>query len=476
MLRPLASLLLLLACAPAFAATLVVDVIDDTDLEVPSATVTLSGPLLGAPLVEVTGLAGAVSFEIPAGDGYALHFEQLPHPDSVRVEEWVNAVDYGYPTTSKGPPLKAHIAGMSHPARPDRQIVRVGLQGRVSDGARPPAHLTFLVDVSGSMSSPEKLGLAKEALHHLVRNLGIEDTVAIVTYAGGTRVVLEPTPLTRASTIHRAIDDLTTRGGTAMGDGMQLAYDLARQAYLPGCENRVVVLSDGDANIGPTSFAAILAGIAEHAGRGITMTTVGFGHGGLNDHLMEQLADKGDGAYFFVPDMREARRVFGSHLLSNLQTLARDVKVQVDFDPDAVLSYRLLGYENRDIADEDFRDDAVDAGEVGVGHQVTALYEVELAPRIAPSATVLTMSIRHKEPGPDAPAEEDTFLATYRDVTTADDDLHLAWAIAAMAENVAQRSARTRWDVIADHLAIDADHPQHDDLRTMLEAARRLDR
>ena len=224
---------------------------------------------------------------------------------------------------------------------------------------------------------------------------------------GQGRIVLPPTSAANRSQIEHAIDALRTRGGTAMGAGVDIAYDLAQKGYREGIENRVVILSDGDANIGPLSHEALLNRISSYANQGITLSTIGFGRGNYQDTLMEQFANKGDGNAFYVDSDREAQRVFGARLVSTLQTVARDVKFQVVFNPEAVMAYRLIGYENREVADKDFRNDAVDAGEVGVGHSVTALYELVL--RDAPNGDVAQVHIRHKVPGKDTAAVESSY-------------------------------------------------------------------
>ena len=314
------------------------------------------------------------------------------------------------------------------------------LQGRELVGERKPVHLTFLVDVSGSMSSPDKLGLAKRALHELVDNLGVEDTVALATYAGTERVVLEPTYTTQKDTIHSAIEGLQNGGGTSMGSGMELAYKMASEMYLHGAENRVIVLSDGDANIGRTSHDEILSTIEHYAEEGITLTTVGLGMGNYKDTMMEQLANKGDGNYFYIDSFKEAQKVFGQDLSGTIQTIAKDVKIQVEFDEDAVHAYRLIGYENRDIADKDFRNDQVDAGEVGSGHQVTAVYDVVLKDDASAKDTIATVRLRAKKPGPDRPAKEYTWAVPVGEIhgtfSDASRDSRSAWAVATFAEKL----------------------------------------
>ena len=294
------------------------------------------------------------------------------------MEEFVNYFDYSYDDPRVGP-FAVHMEAMPDPFRRNSHILRVGVQAkRYHPKERPPLHLTFLADVSGSMSSADKLGLAKESMHTMVDNLQEGDTVALATYAGRVARILEPTDASNASRIHRAIESLNSGGSTAMSSGIDIAYDLASEAFEKGAENRVVILSDGDANVGATSWEDMLEQIKRHANRGVTLSTIGFGQGNYQDTLMEQLANKGDGNNYYVDSQKESDRIFQDKLTGTMITVARDTKIQVEFNPDAVESYRLIGYENRDIADKDFRNDRVDAGEVGSGHSVTALYEVVL--------------------------------------------------------------------------------------------------
>lgn len=361
----------------------------------------------------------------------------LPRAEQVRVEEFVNAMDYDLaPPTSGRVPFAVAAEGAPHPTAANHALLRVALKGEVPAPHETANRLTFLVDTSCSMT--EELRLVKHSLHTLVDHAGPEDSVAIATYAGGSRVVLRPTPITRKGSIHEAIDSLSTGGGTAMGSGMQLAYDMAREAFVDGAENRVIVLSDGDANIGATSHQQILASLREHAGRGITLSAVGFGGANYRDGLMEQLADNGDGNYIYIDGPQEAQRVFGEGLAATLTTIARDVKVQVAFDTDAVLAWRLVGYENRDVADEDFRNDAVDGGEIGAGHEVTALYEVVLADALP--SRIGHVYLRAKPPGPDAAAYEWTVPIRANQLRAswgaASDDLRLASSAALLAEKL----------------------------------------
>jgi len=397
----------------------------------------------------------------------------MPPAAAVRVEEFVNYLPYDYTAPRNGRPFAIHMEAAPNPYQPGHHLLRVGVKGRELDQShRAPVRLTFLVDVSGSMSSINKLDLAKESLHLLVNQLGVEDSVAIASYAGRVQTVLAPTPTTRRSRIHAAIEGLSAGGSTAMGSGIQLAYDMAQQAFVTGAENRVVVLSDGDANVGPSSHTAILETIEDHAGQGISLSTIGFGMGNYKDTLMEQLANRGDGNYHYVDSIREADKVFGQDLAGNLQTIARDVKIQVEFDADTVLAYRLVGYENRDIADRDFRNDAVDAGEVGSGHRVTALYDVVLnEDGCGPIATV---RLRAKPPGPDAPAAEWNTLfdreALRGSFASASPDFRIASGTAGFAEKL--RGSRYMDEVSYTQIAAivrDALRPHYDEDGELLE-------
>jgi Ca-activated chloride channel family protein len=320
-------------------------------------------------------------------------------PDAVRVEEFLNYFHYGYEGPGEGRPFAVHMEAAPSPYQAGRYFLRVGVQGKqVARRERKKAHLVFLVDVSGSMGQPDKLPLAQRSLRILVDNLNENDTVSLVTYAGSTRVVLQPTNASQRATIDAAIDDLTAGGSTAMGSGLELAYDLAAKQLTPDSETRVIVLSDGDANVGNSTHEDILKTIHGHVKEGVTLSTVGFGMGNYKDNLMEQLADKGNGASYYIDGLSEAKRVFQEKLAGTLEVIAQDVKIQVDFNAKAVVAYRLVGYENRDLRDQDFRDDKVDAGEIGAGHSVTAVYEVELASGASASADLATVRIRAKKP------------------------------------------------------------------------------
>ncbi|MCK6507650.1 von Willebrand factor type A domain-containing protein [Myxococcota bacterium] len=366
----------------------------------------------------------------------------LPPPAAVRVEEFVNYLDYGYGAPADGGPFAVHMAAMPDPFREGHHVLRVGVQGKeVSRDEREPVHLTFLVDVSGSMSSPDKLGLAKQSMHMLVDSLREDDTVAMATYAGRTAKILDPTSAGDKRRIHEAIEALDAGGSTAMSSGLDLAYGMAWESFQPGHENRVIVLSDGDANVGSSSWDEMLSQIKGYADKGVTLSTIGLGMGNYKDTLMEQLSNKGDGNNYYIDDQQQAQRVFVDELGGTLVTIARDVKIQVEFNPESVLAYRLIGYENRDIADRDFRNDKVDAGEVGAGHNVTALYDVILKPGY--TRELATVRLRWEQPGADVDqggsgATEKAFRfqdrALAERVDFAGKDLRIAYAAATFAE------------------------------------------
>jgi Ca-activated chloride channel family protein len=259
-------------------------------------------------------------------------------------------------------------------------LLKIGVKGRrLGREEQRPAVLTFLIDTSGSMNQPDRLGLVRKSLHMLVGQLAPHDRVAIVQYDSHARIVLEHTPASDRKGIDAAIDGLQCGGSTNLEEGMRHAYRLAARAFVSGGENRVLVLSDGVANLGTMAAEDILAGVAEYRRQGITCSVFGFGMGTYDDTMLESLANKGDGAYAFIDSEDEARRVFVDDLSATLNTIATDVKIQVEFNPDRVGRYRQLGYENRQLKKEDFRNDAVDAGEVGSGQSVTALYELDLS-------------------------------------------------------------------------------------------------
>lgn len=322
-----------------------------------------------------------------------LDANQLPNKDGIRLEEWVNAFDYELAAPQKEP-VAISVEGAVSPFDESKTLVKVALKGRVVT-ERQPAHLVFLVDVSGSMNSPDRLPLAKHALRVLTRELNAKDTVALVTYAGSTQVVLPATSGSRHDAIIGAIDSLGAGGGTAMGSGMEMAYRVAVAQVAPKTTTRVIVLTDGDTNIGPNLSAdQILNAVHAYVEEGVTLTTVGFGMNNYRGDALERMADKGNGQALYFSNEREVQEAFSKKLTGTLEVIAKDVKVQVTFDPSVVSSYRLLGYENRAIADEDFKNDRVDAGEMGAGHAVTALYEVTLTSKNAALGTIAVRGVK----------------------------------------------------------------------------------
>ena len=303
----------------------------------------------------------------------------LPPRDSVRVEEFVNYFPYAYPQPTGDDPFSINVEVARCPWDADHRLARIGLKGReIAADRRPPSNLVFLIDVSGSMAAPNKLPLVQGALRLLLDRLGEADRVAIVVYAGNSGLMLPSTACDARdkSAIASAIDRLEAGGSTNGGQGLQLAYDVASANLTPGGTNRVILCTDGDFNVGITDRDQLIRLVAEKAKRKIFLSVLGFGMGNLKDATMEGLADKGDGNYAYIDTMLEARKVLSEQLSGTLVTIAKDVKVQVEFNPAKVASYRLIGYEDRMLKKEDFNDDRKDAGEIGAGHTVTALYEL----------------------------------------------------------------------------------------------------
>ncbi|MGZ0703633.1 vWA domain-containing protein [Pseudomonas piscis] len=301
----------------------------------------------------------------------------LPPEGAVRLEELVNYFPYDYALPTDGSPFGVTTELAPTPWNPHTRLLRIGI--KASDRAvaqLAPANLVFLVDVSGSMDRREGLPLVKSTLKLLVDQLRDQDRVSLVVYAGESRVVLEPTSGRDKAKIRNAIDQLTAGGSTAGASGIQMAYQMARQGFIDKGINRILLATDGDFNVGISDFESLKAMAVEKRKSGVSLTTLGFGVDNYNEHLMEQLADAGDGNYAYIDNLREARKVLVDQLSSTLAVVAKDVKLQVEFNPTQVSEYRLLGYENRALKREDFSNDKVDAGEIGAGHTVTALYEI----------------------------------------------------------------------------------------------------
>lgn len=340
---------------------------------------------------------------------------QLPPADAVRIEELVNYFDYAYAAPrDASTPFSLSVEMAPTPWNGKTHLLHIGIQGWKPQVPVRGSNLVFLVDVSGSMNDPDKLPLVKTALKLLTQELTAADRVSLVVYAGASGVVLEPTPGDQKATILAALERLAAGGSTNGGAGIELAYAMARQGWIEGGVNRVLLSTDGDFNVGTTSFQTLIDLVETRRKSGVALTTLGFGSGNYNDHLMEQLADAGDGNHAYIDSAQEAYKVLVRQREATLQTIARDVKIQLEFNPAVVSEYRLLGYENRTLQREDFANDAVDAGDIGAGHTVTALYEVTLAgsggERIQPlrygqptavadgSAELAHLRLRYKQP------------------------------------------------------------------------------
>ncbi len=408
----------------------------------------------------------------------------LPPRESVRVEEYVNAFDYDYRDPNRG--LDIHVDGGPSPFDDDNWIVRVGIQAEIiEDRDRQPVALTFVVDTSGSMNTDDRLGLVKESLTLLVDELDRDDTVAIVTYSGDSGILLEPTSLRDRDVILDAIDGMRSGGSTNLQAGLDTGYRLARRNFIDDGVNRVIVASDGLANAGITDVDDLARRIREDADDGIGLVTIGYGLRGFNDTTMEQLADQGDGFYAYVDTIDEAERLFEEELTSTLITAAVDAKIQVEFDPDVVDEYRLIGYENRGVLDQDFRNDEVDAGELGAGHQATALYEIHLDRDvdIDDRAEIGVVNLRWQDPatGDVIEIDEDVDL---RDIdpkwTDTPADFRQAVVVATFAEILRDNPYADDVEIDslveeAEDLARDIDTDEFDELVDLIQdAARRL--
>ncbi len=301
---------------------------------------------------------------------------QLPPQNAVRLEELINYFDYQYALPTDGKPFAVHTEVVDSPWQPHAKLLKIGIKAKdLQLNELPAANLVFLVDVSGSMNSPDKLPLVKKTLHILTERLRPQDKVTLITYAGQERVVLPPTSGADKQTILNAINELESGGSTAGEQGIRRAYAEAQKAFIQGGINRILLATDGDFNVGITDFDMLKNLIEEKRKSGISLTTLGYGTGNYNERLMEQAADAGDGNYSYIDNEQEAKKVLQRQLSSTLATVAQDVKIQVEFNPATVKEYRLVGYENRVLKQEDFNNDKVDAGDIGAGHTVTALYE-----------------------------------------------------------------------------------------------------
>ena len=360
-----------------------------------------------------------------------------PPAESVRSEEWVNALPYDDPAPTEADLALRTESGMAPALDDGTQEVRVAVTARdLAAVDRPSVNLTLVVDRSGSMDIRSRLGLVKSSIALLAESLRPDDTVSVVAFDDTVDVVLPPTRVDERSSILAAVDRLQPGGSTNLADGLRLGYEQARSAYRPGGVNVVVLCSDGVANVGMTGPEGITATIAEEGQQGIHLVTVGYGMGNYNDHLMEQLADQGDGFYRYVDTYEEARHLYVDELTSLMTPVADDARTQVEFDPELVTSYRLVGYDNRGMADESFEDLSADAGELGAGHRATALYEVRLAEGVAPRTPIGTASLRWVSAATRAAGSAETPVLAADPGATPSDSFALATAAADLAELV----------------------------------------
>lgn len=321
---------------------------------------------------------------------------QMPPKDAVRIEEMINYFDYDYPSPQGQHPFSLNTEIGPCPWKAEHRLVHIGLQGKKPDDTPRRSNLVFLIDSSGSMDEPSKLPLLKQSFKLLLEQLGENDRISIVAYAGSAGVVLPATPASRQKKILAALESLQAGGSTAGGQGIGLAYELAMQNFIRGGNNRVILATDGDFNVGVSSSAELVRLVEEKRKGGVYLTILGFGGGNYKDGRMEQISNAGNGNYFYIDTIREAEKVFVRDMQANLFTIAGDVKMQVEFNPEHVAAWRLIGYENRVMAREDFDDDQKDAGELGAGHSVTALYEI--VPPGAKSSVKTGAPLKYQKP------------------------------------------------------------------------------
>jgi len=383
---------------------------------------------------------------------------RLPPSDAVRAEELINYFGYADPVPGQGErPFNVNLQLGPTPWNANTHLLRIAVKAQeVETEGLPPVNLVFLADVSGSMNAPNKLPLLKRSLQMLSREMDKDDRVSIVVYAGASGVVLEPTAGDQSATIEQALEKLSAGGSTNGGAGIRLAYAKAREAFIDGGINRVILATDGDFNVGTVNHQALLDLIEQQRNAGIALTTLGFGSGNYNDHLMEQLADHGNGNYAYIDSLLEARKVLVEQIGGTLLTVAKDVKIQVEFNPAWVEEYRLIGYENRALRREDFNNDKVDAGEIGAGHSVVALYEIALKgekgervdplryarkhePHMAYTDEIAFVKLRYKQPGKTSsqlieyPLERSDGVSRLAETT---DDYRFSAAVAAFAQRL----------------------------------------
>ena len=391
----------------------------------------------------------------------------LPPEDAVRIEEIVNYFPYNYPLPTGTHPFAIHTQTVDSPWQPEAKLIKIGIQAQdLAKKELPPANLVFLVDISGSMNSPEKLPLVKKTLRILTEQLRPQDKVTLITYASGEALVLPPTSGDNKDEILRAINKLQAGGSTAGESALKMAYEQAQKAYVKNGINRILLATDGDFNVGVSDTETLKSMVAEKRKSGISLTTLGFGTGNYNEDMMEQIADAGDGNYSYIDNEKEAKKVLQHQLTSTLATVAQDVKIQVEFNPATVKEYRLVGYTNRTLRNEDFNNDKVDAGDIGSGHSVTAIYEIipqgkqgwlnESRYQKAPAASggkneYAFVKVRYKLPGQStSKLIEQAVPAISIPLAQADEDTRLALAAASYAQALrgGEYNGKLDWDAI----------------------------
>ena len=392
---------------------------------------------------------------------------KLPPKNAVRIEEIVNYFPYSYPLPTGTHPFAIHTQTVDSPWQPEAKLIKIGIQAQdLAKKELPPANLVFLVDISGSMNSPEKLPLVKKTLRILTEQLRPQDKVTLITYADGEALVLPPTSGDNKDEILRAINKLQAGGSTAGESALKMAYEQAQKAYVKNGINRILLATDGDFNVGVADTEALKSMVAEKRKSGISLTTLGFGTGNYNEDMMEQIADAGDGNYSYIDNEKEAKKVLQHQLTSTLATVAQDVKIQVEFNPATVKEYRLVGYTNRTLRNEDFNNDKVDAGDIGSGHSVTAIYEIipqgkqgwlnESRYQKAPAASggkneYAFVKVRYKLPGQStSKLIEQAVPAISIPLAQADEDTRLALAAASYAQALrgGEYNGKLDWDAI----------------------------
>jgi Ca-activated chloride channel family protein len=402
---------------------------------------------------------------------HLLGYGRLPRPSAVRIEELLNYFPYDYspPSQDNSAPFATHISITQAPWNENHRLARIALKGRIIENEqRPPSNLVFLVDTSGSMKRPNKLPLLRQSLGILLEQLGKNDRIAIVAYAGSAGVVLPSTPATQTRKIIDHFSQLNASGSTNGSAGLQLAYKIAKENFIDEGTNRVLLCTDGDFNVGQTSDDQLISMVASNAKSGVELSVLGFGMGNLNDAMLEQVSGIGNGNYAFIDTHNEANKVLKEQLSGTLVTIAKDVKIQVEFNPANVAAYRLIGYENRMLASRDFNNDKKDAGEIGAGHSVTALYEIiptgvtmsdhiatvdslkyQQSPRQTPDANsneLLTLKLRYKFPGDEtSQLMEQAVADSNASFDDADNDFRFAAAVAGFGMQLRQSDHRGDW-------------------------------